>query len=222
MHEWTGLRFDFTTHEIVATRRRNGARDELPYRMLSDGQRTTLAMVADLAYRAAVLNPHFGRQATEETEGLVLIDELDLHLHPKWQRTIVNALKRGFPRFQFVATSHSPFIVQALEAQELIQLDRPDVQIPGGPDNRPEAGEPSILSIEDIAEQVLKVPNPQWSERRKEMWNAAQEYYKLVRADAPDPQKSEALRRLQELSRPFSEDVALQALLALEPNRGQQ
>lgn len=59
----------------------------------------------------------------KDTPGIVLIDELDLHLHPNWQRRIVGDLKRCFPRVQFIAATHSPFIVQSLAQEELINLD---------------------------------------------------------------------------------------------------
>lgn len=68
------------------------------FAMLSEGVRNMVAMVADIAWRTAVLNPQYGTAANLLTEGIVLIDELDLHLHPAWQRRIVNDLRRTFPR----------------------------------------------------------------------------------------------------------------------------
>jgi hypothetical protein len=62
--------------------------------------------------------------AVKETPGVVLIDEIDMHLHPNWQKRIVGDLKRIFPKVQFIATTHSPFVVQSLEADELINLER--------------------------------------------------------------------------------------------------
>jgi len=94
----------------------------LPTRLLSHGQRNLLSMVADLAYRCAMLNPALRDLAALETPGVVLIDELDLHLHPEWQQTIVGNLKRIFPRVQFFATTHSPLIIQSLAAGQLIDL----------------------------------------------------------------------------------------------------
>ena len=89
-----------------------------PFYHLSDGYRNTLAMAADIAVRAATLNPALSSLAMEETPGVVLIDEIDLHLHPKWQRQIVEDLRGAFPKIQFVATTHSPFIIQSLRAIE--------------------------------------------------------------------------------------------------------
>jgi predicted ATP-binding protein involved in virulence len=90
-----------------------------PFTQLSDGQRSMLAMVADIATRAATLNPHLGAAVLDQTPGIVLIDELDLHLHPKWQRTAAAALKRAFPLIQFVCTSHSPQVIGELHRDEV-------------------------------------------------------------------------------------------------------
>ncbi len=62
----------------------------LPFRLLSDGARNMLAMVADIAFRCTLLNPKLGEAAAIKTSGVVLIDELDLHLHPSWQKQTVH------------------------------------------------------------------------------------------------------------------------------------
>ena len=86
----------------------------MPFHLLSDGVRSTLAMVMEIAYRAYLLNPHLGAEAPLQTAGVVLIDEIDLHLHPEWQRRIANDLRRAFPNLQFIATTHAPLIVSSL------------------------------------------------------------------------------------------------------------
>jgi predicted ATP-binding protein involved in virulence len=83
-------------------------RGEEPLARLSDGQRNVIAMIADLAWRASLLNPQFGAEAAAKTPGVVLIDELELHLHPAWQRRIVSDLRKAFPLVQFFGTTHSP------------------------------------------------------------------------------------------------------------------
>lgn len=103
----------------------------VPLSYLSDGLRTMGAMVAEIAYRCVVLNTHYGRYAVKKSRGIVLIDEIDMHLHPNWQRNVVADLKRAFPNIQFVATTHSPFIVQSLQENELINLDRQNEGIEG-------------------------------------------------------------------------------------------
>ena len=94
-----------------------------PFFHLSDGQRIMLAMVGDIAQRAARLNPHLGKSALLKTPGVVLIDELDLHLHPRWQRRIIADLKRIFPKIQFVCTTHSPQLIGQAKPEEIILLD---------------------------------------------------------------------------------------------------
>lgn len=93
------------------------------FRNLSDGQRIMLTMVGDLARRAATLNPHLGPSALRETPGVVMVDELDLHLHPRWQRRVISDLKRSFPSVQFVATTHSPQLVGEADPEEVLVLE---------------------------------------------------------------------------------------------------
>ena len=83
----------------------------LPLSLLSDGQRGLMALAADIAWRAVQLNPAWGREAPKKVEGVVLIDEIDLHLHPRWQRAAVRNLITAFPRLQFVITTHSPQVL---------------------------------------------------------------------------------------------------------------
>ena len=89
----------------------------------SDGIISYTEMVAELSYRCIVLNGSKQEKTIIDTNGVVMIDELDLHLHPNWQRHVVSDLKTAFPNIQFVATTHSPFIVQSLAKDELINLD---------------------------------------------------------------------------------------------------
>ncbi len=86
----------------------------VPVRRLSDGERGTLALVLDLTRRLAQANPALTDPAAD-AGAVVLIDEIDLHLHPKWQRQIVQNLKTTFPRCQFIATTHSPQVIGEVE-----------------------------------------------------------------------------------------------------------
>lgn len=167
---------------------------------LSDGERAFIALLGDLVRRLALANPEL--QDPLAGHGVVLIDELELHLHPRWQREVVEKLRTSFPNIQFIATTHSPFIIQSLRPGELITLD-PE-----------EFGEYANRSVEDIAENVMGVEVPQKSERYLEMMKAAEEYYRLLR-DAPDKTR-EAEERFAELAERFSDDPAYQAQLRLE------
>ena len=83
---------------------------------LSDGYRRLVSIVLDLAFRCALLNREkYGENATKETNGIVLIDEIDLHLHPILQSLVVKSLQNTFPRLQFIITTHAPLIMSGIE-----------------------------------------------------------------------------------------------------------
>lgn len=102
----------------------------IPFNELSDGQRGIVALFADIARRMCILNPHMGKDVLKNTSGVVIIDELDIHLHPAWQRNIVPALKEAFPNIQFIAASHSPQIIGSLKPEEVIVLHNGDASHP--------------------------------------------------------------------------------------------
>ena len=74
----------------------------------------------------AVLNPDLLEDITDITPGVVLVDEIDLHLHPNWQWKVVDALKNTFPNVQFIVTTHSPIIVASCKEEKLIMLQLED------------------------------------------------------------------------------------------------
>ena len=82
---------------------------EIVVDQLSDGEKCTLAMFGDLARRIALANP--GLSNPLEGRGIVLIDEIELHMHPSWQRRVLSVLKSVFPNIQFIITTHSPQIL---------------------------------------------------------------------------------------------------------------
>ena len=92
-------------------------------RLLSDGERGVLALVLETTRRLAQANPEMNDPA-KDASAVILIDEIDLHLHPKWQRQIVEQLETTFPRCQFIATTHSPQILSSV-AHEKIWLMEP-------------------------------------------------------------------------------------------------
>jgi predicted ATP-binding protein involved in virulence len=124
----TDLFFDDRLNEFVV--RMEGLGDQL-FSNLSDGQRIMLTLIGDLVRRVVILNPHLGEKALLETPGVALVDELDLHLHPKWQRRVIHDLKKTFPRVQFIATTHSPQLIGEALPEEIRILEnggvfRPD------------------------------------------------------------------------------------------------
>lgn len=176
----------------------------LPFTYLSDGTRNFIALISDIAYKAITLNPHLKEQALLETEGIVLIDELDLHLHPEWQRRIVKSLKETFPKVQFICTTHSPFIIQETETNELLIIKDNKIR---------EYNSGNNLSIEDIAEFYQDVENPQWSKKRQELYEIAPLYYDAVKNNT----LTEDLKnKFEEVVLPFSNDTALFSVMKEE------
>lgn len=97
---------------------------ELPLERVSDGIRAVATMTADIAFRATKLNPHLGGRASEQTPGIVLIDELDLHLHPRWQQEILGTLRRAFPLVQFIVSTHSPQVLATVPPSKIRVISR--------------------------------------------------------------------------------------------------
>ncbi len=114
------VRYDARLDDLAARFTETGVL--LGFEQLSDGQRNMLGMVADMAYRASTLNPHLGASAAEQTPGVVLIDEIDLHLHPRWQRRVVHDLCRAFPQVQLIVTTHSPQVLGEVPGDAVIVL----------------------------------------------------------------------------------------------------
>lgn len=94
---------------------------EMPISKLSAGYQSLLWMVMDLAYRVCMLNPEL--ESKEQIAGIVLIDEIDLHLHPKWQWNVIDALRKTFVGVQFIIATHSPIVISSSKEANLILLD---------------------------------------------------------------------------------------------------
>ena len=103
----------------------DGKTRQIRIEQMSDGYKIMTAMVADIASRMAEANPDMDDQLL--TGGIVLIDEIDLHLHPKWQRIIIDSLTRIFPNIQFIVSTHSPIILSgAMDKAQIIVLGNDD------------------------------------------------------------------------------------------------
>jgi len=126
--------------------------EELDIRLLSDGEKCLLSMVGDLARRLALANPL--RENKLEGDGIVLIDEIDLHLHPKWQREIIPALERTFPNCQFIVSTHSPQVLSHIKAENVWLLTASGKSI--------RASRPRVtfgMDSSRILEEVMEVPD---------------------------------------------------------------
>ena len=122
--EKVNIRFSVKINELeIMVQHKDGRIEYLPFHMLSDGIRIILHMVADIAYRMAVLNPQLLDDVIAETDGIVLIDEIDMHLHPAWQKRIIHDLCTIFPKVQFILTTHSPSILVNVPKENIRVLE---------------------------------------------------------------------------------------------------
>lgn len=195
-----GFGFDFDESRVMV-RFKDGT--STPFEHLSDGQRTILGLFCDIARRAAILNPHLNEEICSKAKGVVLIDELDLHLHPKWQRRIIEDLRTIFPRIQFICTTHSPFLIQSLRnSSELIMLD----------------GEPLLeyknKGIEDIARN-MGVLRPDVSLLYEEMKEKAKNFLQILDSEELSPEEfhEKFQEQLAKMIAPYSDNPAYQAFL---------
>ncbi len=209
---WQDLAFDRKQDELMGLFTDDkGVKNKLAFSQLSDGYRNAISLAADIAYRCIQLNPYLGERVVLDTEGIVLIDEIDLHLHPNWQHHFIADLKKAFPKIQFVATTHSLFVVQSLKKTELINLDETE-----GIESIEE--DPFKLSYEEIAEEmgVDNVPRPPLF---IEMTDVAAQYYVLIKQGKTSKTDAEVAilrQKLNELEERYSYDPSFVGLLKAE------
>jgi predicted ATP-binding protein involved in virulence len=120
---WKNLEYSFRVDTLVAHHDQHG---ELPVELLSDGIRNMIGMVADIAFRATKLNGHLGAHAAAQTPGVVLIDEVDMHLHPEWQQVVLQSFTQAFPAVQFIVTTHSPQVLSTVRRENIRIIERDD------------------------------------------------------------------------------------------------
>lgn len=170
------------------------ARHELALDQLSGGVRIMLALAADLAWRMAQGNPHLA--CPLESEAIVLIDEMELHLHPAWQQRVLTDLTRTFPNAQFIVSTHSPQVLTTVHPLNIIRLVREDGRIlaykGAGATYGAEAGD--VLSLEmGVDERPPK----------NDFTRALDKYRHLVSEGQGESEEALALRRDLENLSPF-------------------
>lgn len=180
------VQYNLDTKEIdVIYQDLNSHYARIPMTQLSDGYRCTISLIADIAYRMAILNPQLLNHVLEETEGIILIDEVDLHLHPSWQQRILKDLLSIFPKVQFIVSTHAPAVINSVDSDSLIILK--DDEIITAPD------ETYGKDVNTILREVMEV-----SERPHDVKQLFGEFYELL--DADDYAGAEKkLNRLEEL-----------------------
>ena len=153
---------------------------------LSAGYQSLLWMLMEISFRIALLNPEMSDYS--QAEGIVLIDEIDMHLHPRWQWKILDALHSSFPKVQFIAATHSPIIISSFRDAKLLSIGQNGVE---------ELSGAYAYSIDDVVaykQGSSGIPQELW-QRKKEFEDA------FYQRDKQNSQK--ALDGIKEL---FGED----------------
>ncbi|ELM3718712.1 AAA family ATPase [Aeromonas hydrophila] len=189
----------------------------MPLSLLSDGLRNMVAMVSDIAFRCIKLNPHLGVEAAEQTQGIVLIDEVDMFLHPAWQQTVLASLQQAFPKIQFIVTTHSPQVLTTVAKENIRQLGSDEL----GAYARMPAFSPLAHDNSDALAKVMETH----SQPNLPLQEAIGEYELLVRAGEEKSERATALlAKLDQAGYQFHEsDLATWRFLAqrnLAKNRG--
>lgn len=171
------IQFNMDTNEIdVIYTNMDNEKVRIPVNQLSDGYKCTISLIADIAYRMAILNPQLLDKVLEETEGIVLIDEIDLHLHPVWQQRIIGDLLEIFPKVQFIVSTHAPAVINSVPSDCLIILK--ENQVFGASD------ETYGKDANTILREVMGV-----AERPQEIKELFDEFYNVI--DEQDYEKAQ-------------------------------
>ena len=181
----------------VSVPRSEGTTDTLELDQLSGGQRAVLALAADLAWRMARGNPHL--EEPLGSEAVVLIDEVELHLHPSWQQRILNDLRRTFPNTQFIVSTHSPQVLTTVEPEHVVELAREDGRIIAGS----AAGWTYGAEAGDVLSVVMGVDQRPANDFTEKLAR----YRRLISDDRGESEEARSLR--QELERRSPDDPAL-------------
>lgn len=138
---------------------------ETPCSILSDGYKRLFSIVIDIASRCALLNSIiYGREAARKTKGTVIIDEIDLHLHPSLQAVALKALQTTFPSLQFIVSTHAPMVMSGVEdngRNSVLYMEYQDGEyLVTGVDT-------FGMDISTLAEVILRVPSRNPSVKRE-------------------------------------------------------
>ena len=114
--------YNLKSKEIEITRAVDKNTEQVPIRLLSDGMKSVLVMVGDIAYRMARLNPDLQDSIIDLTPGVIIIDEIDMHLHPSWQKNIIKTITTVFPKIQLITTTHAPSVLTNINKDHLVVL----------------------------------------------------------------------------------------------------
>lgn len=202
----TDVEIDSKNNELFAKISVTGEAPEFQtFDNMSDGFKAVISIVAEIAYRCIELNGFLGKEAIRKTPGIVMIDEVDLYLHPRWQRHILADLQKAFPMIQFLVSSHSPYIIQSVENKNIITLD-----------GKKGVTDANMRSIEEISLTEMDMETRR-SAKFEDMVEAAEEYYQLVKKGEADGELARnAKDKLDEIEQEYSDDPAYVAMLKME------
>lgn len=150
--EFRGFRYSLGLKSLALTHSDHG---EMSLGLLSDGIRAVVSLVADMAFRATLLNPYLGANVCRDISGIVLIDEIDLHLHPKWQQQIIHSLRTIFPNIQFIISTHSPQVLATVPRSQVRVIRRIQSEEVSDSEGCWEAVKPSESSFARDSSHVL-------------------------------------------------------------------
>ncbi|MDX2102095.1 MAG: AAA family ATPase [Alphaproteobacteria bacterium] len=114
-----------TVDDDICIRLHNG--DIQPMSFFSDGQKIAFWTLLDIIRQGMRLNPEIWTSDSRKQTGIVIIDEIDLHLHAQWQRRILDTMRSHFPKVQLILTTHSPLIVGSVSTENLLILNQSEV-----------------------------------------------------------------------------------------------
>ena len=122
------IRYNMGTQELdVYYSEQDKQRMRIPLNQLSDGYKGMISLISDIAYRMSTLNPQLVTEVFSKGDGVVLIDEVDLHLHPAWQQKVIDNLMNIFPKVQFIVSTHAPAIISSVKTDKLRILSNKEV-----------------------------------------------------------------------------------------------
>lgn len=185
--EFRPLRFMVSVHS------ESGAQEEFELDQLGGGYRVMMALVADLARRMAQGNPH--RESPCDCEAIVLIDEIDLHLHPAWQQRVLDDLMRTFPNTQFLVSTHSPQVLTSVKPERIVELNRENGSVVAGYTTAATYG----AEAGDVLASVMGV---QTRPENNEFVKRLDQYLRLVADDEGESEEALELRNWLDTTSP--------------------
>jgi len=166
---------------------------EMKISQLSDGLKILVFMVSDIAHRLAIANP---ATAPLQGRGIVLIDEIELHLHPRWQREVLPSLRETFPYIQFIVTTHSPQVLSTIRRENIYGISEGKLQRPSGDSFGRDSG--------SILEEIM-------SDKKSPIAEMAGQYFRLIERNKHDCTEAAELREEIEKKTTSQNPVLIQA-----------